>query len=75
MRYISTRGAAPALGFEDVVLTGLARDGGLYIPTAIPALSSDEILHLSGLSYSEIAFRILTKFLAEELSLKVLEEI
>ncbi len=63
------------MSFRQALFDGLAPDGGLYIPTAIPALSSDEILHLSGLSYSEIAFRILTKFLAEELSLKVLEEI
>ena len=41
MRYISTRGAAPALGFEDVVLTGLARDGGLYIPEQWPPVTRD----------------------------------
>ena len=43
MRYISTRGAAPALGFEDVVLTGLARDGGLYIPEQWSPVSPEDI--------------------------------
>ena len=42
-RYISTRGEAPALGFCDVMLTGLARDGGLYVPEAWPQLSSEVI--------------------------------
>ena len=36
MQYISTRGTAPALSFEDTMLTGLARDGGLYVPETIP---------------------------------------
>ncbi len=45
------------------------------MPTTAPTLSSDEIVQFSGLSYSEVAFRILTKFLAEELALEVLEEI
>ena len=46
MKYISTRGAAPALGFEDVLLTGLARDGGLYLPERWPTFSHDEIAPL-----------------------------
>ena len=43
MRYISTRGRAPVLGFEEAMLTGLARDGGLYLPERIPAMSHEEI--------------------------------
>ena len=43
MRYISTRGTAPVLNFEEAMLTGLARDGGLYVPETIPTLSADEI--------------------------------
>ena len=39
MRYISTRGQAPALNFEEVVLTGMASDGGLYVPESVPQLS------------------------------------
>ncbi|MEL0193793.1 MAG: hypothetical protein VW962_01745, partial [Acidimicrobiaceae bacterium] len=38
MRYVSTRGTAPELGFADVLLSGLASDGGLYVPTEWPAL-------------------------------------
>ena len=40
MRYISTRGQAPELGFADVLLAGLATDGGLYVPTEWPSLPS-----------------------------------
>ena len=40
MRYVSTRGAAPELGFSDVLLAGLATDGGLYVPEFWPKLSA-----------------------------------
>lgn len=63
VRYISTRGAAPALGFEDVLLTGLARDGGLYVPETWPTFSADEIRALRGLPYSEVAVRVMLPFL------------
>ena len=46
MKYISTRGQAPALGFEDVLLTGLAPDGGLYVPETLPTYSQEEIASL-----------------------------
>ena len=39
MKYISTRGKAPVLNFEEAMLTGLARDGGLYVPQSIPSFS------------------------------------
>ena len=48
MRYISTRGQAPKLNFEGALLTGLARDGGLYVPETWPTLSKDEIAALAG---------------------------
>jgi len=63
VRYISTRGAAPALGFEDVLLTGLARDGGLYVPETWPTFSADDIRALRGLPYSEVAVRVMLPFL------------
>ena len=63
MRYISTRGKAPALPFEDTMLTGLARDGGLYVPDEVPTLSRDEIAALAGLPYEEVAFRVMRPFL------------
>ncbi len=64
MKYISTRGAAPALGFEDVVLTGLASDGGLYVPETLPQFSRAEIASWAGLSYRELAFKIISPFVA-----------
>ncbi|MEL6127339.1 MAG: threonine synthase, partial [Pseudomonadota bacterium] len=48
MRYISTRGEAPALSFEEAMLTGLARDGGLYVPETWPQMSAAEIADLAG---------------------------
>ena len=62
MNYISTRGKAPALGFEDVLLTGLASDGGLYVPAVLPRYSADEIAAWRGLSYPELALRIIEPF-------------
>ena len=68
MRYVSTRGAAPALGFTDVLLAGLARDGGLYVPETWPRLTADEIRALRGLGYREIAFRIMRPFVGGEIA-------
>ena len=62
MRYISTRGQAPVLGFGEAMMTGLARDGGLYVPETIPTLTHDEIAALAGLSYEELAFRIMRPY-------------
>jgi threonine synthase len=64
MQYISTRGAAPALPFEEAMLTGLARDGGLYVPETIPQMSVAEIRALQGLSYEETALRVMRPFVA-----------
>ena len=63
MRYISTRGQAPILSFEEAMLTGLARDGGLYLPETIPQMSADEIAALQGVSYEEAAFRIMKPYI------------
>lgn len=63
MQYASTRGRAPILAFDDVLLQGLARDGGLYLPTEWPQLSQAEIAALAGLDYAEAAQRILTPFI------------
>ena len=65
MKYISTRGNAPELTFEDAMLTGLARDGGLYVPETVPTMSRDEIAALAGLSYEETAFRVMKPFLGD----------
>ncbi len=60
--YISTRGAAPALNFEEVVLAGLASDGGLYVPEIIPTFTMPEITAMRCLSYPELAYTIISKF-------------
>jgi threonine synthase len=63
MHYISTRGTAPVLRFDEAMMTGLARDGGLYVPEVVPLMSPDQIAALAGLSYEEIAFRVMHPFL------------
>ena len=63
MRYISTRGQAPVLNFSEAMMTGLARDGGLYVPEVVPALSKAEIAAMAGLPYEEIAFRVMRPYL------------
>jgi len=65
--YISTRGEAPALGFRDALLAGLARDGGLYLPRHWPQLSKRDIRNLRGKSYAEVAFEILKHFVDGEI--------
>jgi threonine synthase len=65
MRYVSTRGQAPELTFEEAMLTGLARDGGLYVPAELPQMSPGDIAALSGLSYEEVAFRVMRPFIGE----------
>ncbi|MCZ6453278.1 MAG: threonine synthase [Alphaproteobacteria bacterium] len=65
MRYISTRGAAPALGFEDVVLTGLARDGGLYIPEQWSPVSPSDIRAFAGANYADTAYRVMRPYIEE----------
>lgn len=67
MRYISTRGQAPALSFEEVVLTGMASDGGLYVPETVPTFSREELASMAGLSYAEIAFRVMKPFVNGEI--------
>jgi threonine synthase len=62
MRYVSTRGAAPVLRFDDVLLAGLAEDGGLYVPETWPRLSAAEWRGLRGLAYPELVARILAPF-------------
>ena len=75
MRYVSTRGNAPDLGFSDAVLSGLARDGGLYVPAEWPTLSAEEIRSLRGRPYADIAIRLLTPFLGGEINGPTFEKI
>ncbi|WP_291298074.1 threonine synthase [Elioraea sp.] len=65
MRYVSTRGQAPILGFEDTLLAGLAADGGLYVPEAWPSFSPADWRAMRGLPYPELTARILQPFVAD----------
>ena len=67
-RYISTRGEAPTLGFCDVMLAGLARDGGLYVPETWPQLSPEAIAGLFGRPYWEVAVEVIRPFVGGEIS-------
>jgi threonine synthase len=62
MQYISTRGGDGPLGFEDTLLSGLARDGGLFVPQTYPQLSADDWRALKGKSYQEVATAIMARF-------------
>ena len=62
MNYISTRGEAPKLGFEDVLLAGLARDGGLYVPETWPKLSPETIRAFAGKSFADVAVEVIHPF-------------
>ena len=65
MKYISTRGNAPVLNFEEVLLTGLAADGGLYVPQSLPQFGRDEIAAMAELDYPQLAQKIITPFVAD----------
>ena len=65
MKYISTRGQAPVLSFEEAMLTGLARDGGLYLPESIPQMRDADMRALHGVSYEEAAFRVMRPYLGD----------
>jgi threonine synthase len=75
MKYVSTRGEAPELGFADVLLAGLARDGGLYVPKEWPRFSKDEIAAMRGLPYPDLAVRLLTPFVEGDLPKAQFEKI
>ena len=68
MRYISTRGQAPSLGFADVLLAGLARDGGLYMPASWPELASATIAEFAGKPFHEVAAALFGAFLGGDLN-------
>ena len=68
MKFISTRGQAPSLSFEEVILAGLASDGGLYVPESLPEFSPATIASWAGLSYQELAFEVMQPFVDGALS-------
>jgi threonine synthase len=66
VKYISTRGKAPVLGFEDALLAGLADDGGLYVPESWPRLSEAMIAGFADKSFAEIAVDVLHPFMGDD---------
>jgi threonine synthase len=68
MRYVSTRGEAPTLDFVEVMLAGLARDGGLYVPERWPALDAAAISGLAGQPYAEVAVEVMRPFVGDSIS-------
>lgn len=68
MKYISTRGQAPELDFEDAVLTGLASDGGLYVPKELPVFSPEKIASFASMSYEQVAFEVMKPFIGGAIS-------
>mgnify|MGYP000138464275 CR=1 FL=1 len=75
MKYVSTRGSAPALDFAGVTLAGLASDGALYVPESWPQFSHEEIAAMRGLPYDEIAARVMEPFVGDCLAPARLREL
>ena len=75
MKYISTRGLCPAQTFEQVLLTGLAPDGGLYVPESLPKFSAEEIASWRSLTYPELALKVVAPFIGDEIPHATLREI
>lgn len=65
MNYISTRGEAPVLGFEDVLLAGLARDGGLYVPETWPTFTPAQIEDFAGRPFADVAVAVMAPFVGD----------
>jgi threonine synthase len=65
VHYVSTRGEAPTLGFAEAMLAGLARDGGLYVPTTWPRLDAETIAGFSGRPYAEVAVEVIRPFVGD----------
>ena len=65
MRYLSTRGQSPARSFTEILLAGLAPDGGLYLPESYPQVSADELATWRSLPYHELAYQVLSKFITD----------
>ncbi len=68
MKYVSTRGEAPVLGFDEVLLAGLATDGGLYVPASWPRMSEADLRSFKGMRYEEAAFKVIRPFVAGAIS-------
>jgi threonine synthase len=68
VRYVSTRSEAPPLGFVEVTLAGLARDGGLYVPAAWPRLDVETIAGFAARPYAEVATEVIRPFVGDAIA-------
>lgn len=75
INYISSRGQAPVLSFKEVVMAGLASDGGLYVPDSIPEFSPNELVAMAALPYTELALRVMQPFIGDAIPQKDLAAI
>ena len=75
MKFVSTRNSAKELNFEEVVLQGLASDGGLYVPASLPKFSDEEIKNFKKLSYPELFFEVTKYFIDGEIPEKTYQEL
>jgi threonine synthase len=75
LKFISTRGDAPALSFEGALMAALAPDGGLFMPEVWPRLGREEIAGFAGLDYADVAYRVMSPYLAGDPCLEDLEAV
>ena len=75
MKYISTRGGCPPQNFEQVLLSGLAPDGGLFIPQTLPTFSAEQIETMKSLQYADLALEIITPFVDGEIPTSQLKKV
>lgn len=75
VKYLSTRGGCPPHSFSDAVLTGLAPDGGLFVPECVPGFAAAEIAGWRGLDYAQLAQRVMAPYVGDELAAADLERI
>ena len=75
MKYISTRGGCPPQNFEQVLLSGLAPDGGLFIPQTLPTFSAEQIEAMKSLQYADLALEVVTPFVDGEIPTSQLKKV
>ncbi|HCL68168.1 MAG TPA: threonine synthase [Gammaproteobacteria bacterium] len=73
MKFVSTRGQAPVLRFDDAVLTGLASDGGLYVPESLPTISEETFRQWQSLQYDKLAIEVMWPFVEGSLKREAFE--
>ena len=75
MKFISTRLSSPALSFTDVILQGLAPDGGLYVPEFLPLFDQKKLSEMAKMNYQELFFEVTYNFVSESISEDVYKKI